>query len=278
MTAITMSDTTESHATHATHARRASATPIDLCTLRERLRGRPQARRLVSSGYATLDDALGGGFQTAAVHELLAPVDGAAAHTVALSTALQALRAAGSPLAGRGGDGWVFYLDSAEDFYPPAAVHMGLPLERLIIIRVQRAVDLLWVCEQALRCATVAVVIAAPRHMDAYMSRRLQLAAETGGGLGLLIRPECGGGSTFAATRVRFDPLSVRASIGASRGAPLEDGGTDIRRMLVSVLKVRERKPAEPFVLELSDAAGDVYPHAVSVDRSGLSSGRIAAG
>ncbi|MCG3127821.1 MAG: hypothetical protein CHACPFDD_02693 [Phycisphaerae bacterium] len=250
---------------------------LDLSTLRERLRGPARSRALVSSGYAALDHALGGGFQTAAIHELLAPVDGAAAHTVALSAALQALHSGDSPMTGARGDGCVLYLDSGGDFYPPAAVRVGLPLDRLIVIRPRCAADLLWVCEQALRCALVAALVATPHHMDAYVSRRLQLAAEAGGTLGLLIRTHAAGGSTFAATRVRFDPLAARVSTGV-RGTPREDGGTDVRRLLVSVLKVRERKPAEPFVLELSDAAGDVYPHAVSVDRSGLSLRRIAAG
>ncbi len=102
---------------------------------------------------------------------------------------------------------WVFYLDTAGDFYPPAAIQLGLPLERLLVIRTKRNVDALWVCEQVLRCPAVAAVVLPIRAMDAYVSRRLQLAAETGGGLGFLLRSAARGGHTFAATRLRLDPL-----------------------------------------------------------------------
>ena len=84
------------------------------------------------------------------------------------------------------------------------------------------------------------------RSLDARVSRRLQLAAETGGNLGLLIRSDIRGGPTFAASRLRFEPLP-----GAACG----------RRLLVSVLKLREGRLPPPFELELPDA------HAFAQDR-----------
>jgi len=168
---------------------------------------------------------------------------------------------------------WVFYIDTAGDFYPPAAVQLGLPLERLLVIRTKRNVDALWVCEQALRCPAVAAVVLPIRAMDTYVSRRLQLAAETGGGLGFLLRSAARGGHTFAATRLRIDPLPNKdptpcfAKDGVSvstvgrqpdplSGADAElDGFYATWRVQVTLLKLREGRLAEPFELILPPAA-----------------------
>jgi hypothetical protein len=160
----------------------------------------------------------------------------------------------------------VFFIDTAGDFYPPAATAFGLPLERLLIIRAPRTTEALWVCEQALRCKAVAAVILPIRNVDAYVSRRLQLAAETGGGLGFLVRSNTRGGQTFAATRLRLDPLPSRnptprsARDGATAGQQFDprantlrnSGGDSVtRRLRVTLLKLRDGHPADPFELAL---------------------------
>jgi protein ImuA len=196
------------------------------------------------TGLPSLDAALGGGFAGAAVHELVTATEGAAAHTVALRAAA---RAAGE-------NRWVFFIDAAGDLYPPGVAQFGVPLGRLVIVRPAYPADALWVCEQTLRCRAVAAVILPLRTIDARASRRLQLAAETGGGLGLLIRQDERGGHTFAASRLRLEPLL---------------GDADARRMLVTVLKLRESRPPEPFVVELPDAADSVPAPAEPADRAG---------
>jgi len=187
------------------------------------------------------------------VHELLAPVDGAPVRSVAL---LAAGRAAGEHR-------WILYVDTGGDFYPPGAAQLGVPLERLLVVRAARRVDALWVSEQALRCRAVAAVVLPVRRVDAYISRRLQLAAESGGGLGLVIQSEPRPGHTFAASRLRLDPLL---------------GEAETRRVLVSVLKLREGRPPEPFVLELPDAAGAVRAHAGSGERAGQTRRSVVVG
>ncbi len=195
-------------------------------------RGRSSPPRC-SSGLPGLDAVLGGGFAAAAVHELLAGAEGAAVRSVALRTAAHA--------AGR--SKWIFYIDTGADLCPSGVVQLGVPLGRLLVVRTPRAADALWVCEQALRCRAVGAVVLPLRTIDAYASRRLQLAAEAGGGLGLLICSDERGGGTFAASRLRFDPL-------VGEGA--------VRRLLVTVLKLREGRPCEPLVVELPDAADSV--------------------
>jgi protein ImuA len=222
------------------------------------------------SGLPALDAALGGGFVMAAVHELVAANEGAPAHSMALRMAAQA--------AGR--HKWIFYIDTQQELYPPGVAQLGVPLGRLMVVRALRSADALWVCEQALRCQAVAAVVLPLRSIDAYTSRRLQLAAEAGGSLGLLICQDQHGGHTFAASRLRIEPLvspaeerEKKAGTGTA-GEPFARTspgwrGASPRFFRVTVLKLREGRPREPFVVEWPDAADFVSASAVPVDRAG---------
>jgi protein ImuA len=205
------------------------------------LRGRAPAARC-PTGFPNLDNALGGGFFTAAVHELIATTDGTAAHSLALHTAA---RAAGE-------NQWLLYLDTTYDLNPPGVTQLGVPLGRLIVVRTPHLADALWVAEQTLHCPAVAAVVLPLRNIDPHASRRLQLAAEAGGGLGFLLRSTAPDGPTFAASRLRLEPL---------------DGAVTTRRMQITILKQREGPPCAPFVVELPDAADFVPAHAVLRDR-----------
>jgi hypothetical protein len=80
-------------------------------------------------------------------------------------------------------------VDGEGSFYPPAAASLGIPLERMILLRPRGAADAIWAIDQSLRCAAVAAVWAAlPTQIDDRDARRLQLAAETGRTPGLLVR------------------------------------------------------------------------------------------
>jgi protein ImuA len=206
-------------------------------------RGRKPPERC-PSGLTELDAALGGGFSNCAVHELMAPQEGTPAYSLAWRIAARA--------AGR--NYWIFYIDMPLDLNPLGVVQLGVPLERLVVVRTPATAEALWACEQALRCRAVAAVVLPLRSVDTYSSRRLQLAAEAGENLGLLICQEPRDGSTFAASRLRLEP----------RVAP---PGTC--RMEVTVLKQRAGRPGTPFVVEWSDAANLVPVSAVPVDRTG---------
>ena len=141
-------------------------------------------------GMPAIDAALGGGLACAALHEL-APAAPAEFGTAAgFALAIAALRTAGGSAA----------LFIQTDFasleagapYGLGLDGFGLPMERLIMLRVPRPVDALWACEEALKSRGVAVVIAelpeAGEVADFTATRRLTLAARAGGGLGLLQR------------------------------------------------------------------------------------------
>jgi hypothetical protein len=139
---------------------------------------------------------------------------------------------------------WIFYIDTLGWLYPPGAAQLGVPLERLIVLRGVHGAAALWAAEQVLRCRAVAAMILPVQQLDATAARRLQLAAEHGGGLGLLLRRQAEGvaGATFAATRLRFDSLPMPTSEPHTR---------------VTVLKQRDGRCGEPIVID-TKRNGDV--------------------
>jgi len=84
--------------------------------------------------------------------------------------------------------GWIVWCDFARRFYPPGAVAMGLDLDRLLLLRPKTQADELWAATECLRSVGVAACIVAPPRLSVVQARRLQLAAERGGGVGLVLR------------------------------------------------------------------------------------------
>lgn len=93
---------------------------------------------------------------------------------------------------------------------PELPMLWGLPrgvAERLHVVRARGEVDLLWSVEEALRCRAVAAVVAEPdKELGLTTGRRLQLAAEAGRSLGLLLIRQ-GMGSNATETRWHCAPL-----------------------------------------------------------------------
>jgi protein ImuA len=147
-----------------------------------RLEGaRPTTRDevLLSAGCTAMDRLLPeGGLRRGWLTEWLG-VEGGGAGTLALIAAREACLAGGV----------LVVMDRWRRFYPPAAAGLGIPLETMIVVRPQNAREELWALDQALRCGGVAAVWAPLENVADHAFRRLQLAAEAGGVLGLLVRP-----------------------------------------------------------------------------------------
>jgi protein ImuA len=145
---------------------------------------------LLTLGLPAVDAALGGGLACAALHELAPACPAQFGAAAGFALALAALRTAG------GRSALIvqtdFAVTEAGAIYGPGLDCLGLPMERLILVRVPRPVDVLWACEEALKSSGVAIVIAElPQAGDAAdftATRRLTLAAHAGGGLGILLR------------------------------------------------------------------------------------------
>lgn len=203
-----------------------------------------------SSGGEVLDRMLPhGGLRPGTLVEWVSDSQGAGARLLALIAAAQWLAhpaADGRPLVIT--DGW----REDESFYPPAAISLGIPAERMVVFRkpspplavnqaygdqarvspsqLKRARgDLVWAMDQALRSGAVAGVFAEVGDWLAVAdARRLQLAAESGGAMLFWVRPT-------AAVAKRTKSVSV-ADV---RWAVSTLAGTGGRRLQVELVRCR---------------------------------------
>ena len=98
---------------------------------------------------------------------------------------------------------------SPQLLYGPGLSQAGLATERLIIARARKPAELLWVLEEGLRSGALAAAVGEPEgRLTLTASRRLQLAAEAGGGFGFLLAPEDDAAAPSALhSRWRASPL-----------------------------------------------------------------------
>ncbi|CAN5657558.1 hypothetical protein BH09PLA1_BH09PLA1_20890 [soil metagenome] len=85
--------------------------------------------------------------------------------------------------------GAIVWCDPQGKLYPPAVAAMGVPLDRLFLLRPKTIPDENWAIAECLRCRGVSATIASPRRLSRIEARRFQLAAERGRGIGILLRP-----------------------------------------------------------------------------------------
>ena len=86
--------------------------------------------------------------------------------------------------------GTVLWIAPDPDAWPPGLARFGLSPAQLVLVRAPREQDGLWAMEETLRCPAVGAALLVTRELDLTAARRLQLAAEAGGVLGLLLRPD----------------------------------------------------------------------------------------
>jgi protein ImuA len=220
-------------------AKSISTRRLDLIAeLQERLKRFAQARRgagqTVSTGCPELDARLpGGGLARGTLVEWLTPGPGSGGGSLALSVAREACRD-GGPLV---------VVDRRGQFYPPAAAGAGMNLEQLIVVRPATAADENWALDQALRSPGVAAVLCWIERLQPRAWRRMQLAAEATGNLGLFIRPATARGDpSWADVRFLVEPLSTSAG----------------RQLRVELLRLRGNSGGQTLHLELDDETGAV--------------------
>jgi protein ImuA len=174
-----------------------------------------QSPALLSFEIAEIDQALGGGLPACALHEVAAWRESELAAASGFACAVAAHRGQAKPVL------WAAEnLASLENGYPygPGLDEMGLSPERLVLVTAQRARDVLWVMEEALRCSGIGAVIGEIRSekaLDDVAGRRLALACEEKGGLALLLR---------AAPDDRPFPAATRWIVEAARSGEVRFG------------------------------------------------------
>ena len=138
-------------------------------------------KQTLSCGCEALDHCLpDGGYVPGSVIEYLRAMPGCGASTLAFTAAAAAMKST---------NGFVVIIDTQHNIYPPALASWGIDLEKVVLVRPQSDVDALWAVDQSLRTPAVAAVVADVQRIDDRAARRMQLAAEQGGGLALLLRP-----------------------------------------------------------------------------------------
>jgi protein ImuA len=151
------------------------------------LEGEDGALRRLRFGVSAIDNGLPwGGLALGGVHEIIEAEDsaGGGAALGFCAALLARLSAAGGSvlwcqrgsIAGRG------------ELYAPGLAGFGLDPSRLILVRARNDDDLLWAMQEGLRCGRLAAVVGEPRKLGLSKARRLQLAAESRGVPGFLLR------------------------------------------------------------------------------------------
>jgi protein ImuA len=198
----------------------------------EGARKQQRAEQVISTGLAALDRSLPeGGLNPGTLLEWLSAHEGCGATSLALI------------LAGRVQErgGIMVVIDEEREFYPPAANASGICLARTAVIQPARPRDGLWVWEQALRSTAVSVVLGWLKTINDRSFRRLQLAAEEGGSIGLLMRLE----------RARAEPSWAAARFLVEALPGDENMPASDRRLRIETLQCRRGQSGQMFDVEL---------------------------
>lgn len=129
------------------------------------------------TGHPELDALLpGGGWPMGRLIEIQTPTPGLAEIRLLLP-ALRQIQAEGR---------WIIWAAPPYRPYTPGLTQAGLDLSRILCVDPVVPADLWWCLEKLLRHPACGIVMTWPAHCDATILRRLQLAVEAGGGLGIL--------------------------------------------------------------------------------------------
>src|SRR5271154_6721260 len=141
-------------------------------------------RPVWSTGRSSLDARLpGGGWPTASLIEVLLDDTGLGEVQLFLPALVESQRTSGDVP-------WLVWIAPPHEPYAPALAQQGIELTRLLVVRPTTATEALWAAEQALGSGVCAAVLLWLKGTDDRWLRRLKLAAEAGGALGVLFRPE----------------------------------------------------------------------------------------
>lgn len=187
-------------------------------------------------GVPEVDAALGGGLLSGALHEASALASGALAGFV-LALAARAVARRGRPLLLVQQE-----LLARESGVPsaPGLAAFGLPAGALLLVRVRRPQDVLFVMEEGLRCPGIAAVVgevcaSLPDALTA--TRRLSLAARDQRTLGILARHTAQAEPCAAASRWTISPLPSPAPDGL--------GGLGLPRVRARLVRNRWGPPGD---------------------------------
>ncbi|MGQ8335249.1 ImuA family protein [Sunxiuqinia sp. A32] len=180
-------------------------------------------------GLGVMNSAFPNGvFPVGAIHEFISPSEAhAAAANGFLSNLVSTLMCK---------NGTCLWIGVQRKVFPPALIFFGIEPHRVIFIDVKQPKEVLWVMEQALKCAALSAVVAELRDISFAESRRLQLAVEQSRVTGFLHRIQPCTKSTLACvSRWKITPMPSQASDGLP--------GVGSPRLEVELEKIRNGRP-----------------------------------
>jgi cell division inhibitor SulA/protein ImuA len=151
----------------------------------------------VSSGFVELDALLpSSGFPVGALTEVIVPRFGVGELRLLLPAITRLMR-----------ERWLALVAPPYIPYAPTLSRAGVDLSHVLVVNTNERSDTLWATEQALRVGTCGAVLSWPAKTDFKWLRRLQLAAEAGGTMGVVFSPmHYAATSSPAALRLRLEP------------------------------------------------------------------------
>ncbi|HYG29623.1 MAG TPA: protein ImuA [Allosphingosinicella sp.] len=215
---------------------RIAALRAEIAALAESARG--GARLCLPFGIEAIDRRLaGGGLAVDALHEIAgaAPGLGNDAAATLFAAAVAARRA--------GAEGTVLWAFSRRDLFAPGLAQAGLAPDRLLYAECRRDEEVLAVMEEGLRHGGLSAVVGEVGRCAMPATRRLQLAAEEGGTMALMLKRWRRSGEdplafpSAAITRWRLAPVP---------SAPLQVPGVGRARWRLDLARQRG---GEPFTL-----------------------------
>jgi protein ImuA len=225
-----------------------AAKPV-LAELRRRVehleRGRAPRRPALPFGVPAIDGVLpGGGLALGALHEVGGGGNGA------VDGATAALFAAGIAARTKGEVLWCL---TRRDLFAPALAQAGLAPSRVIYVEAGDETSVLACFEEGLRHGGLGAVVAEVARLPMTASRRLQLAAEGSGALGLAIRRWRR--HTEAADFGQPTASVTRWRVSALPSTPLPAPGVGRARWMLELMRCRGGESAD-FDVEACDGKG----------------------
>jgi protein ImuA len=158
------------------------------------------------------------------------------------------------------------------DLHPPGLALAGLSTQRLLLVRAPNEREILWAMEEGLRSRALAAVVGEVEALSTPASRRLQLAAESGGVTAFVLHRDTAIAASAAVTRWRVTTLPSVPIMG--------EPGIGRPRWQLELQRCRGGMPAV-WEVEASDAqqnrtAGHVAVSAALADRPALWQSRAA--
>jgi protein ImuA len=151
--------------------------------------------------------------------------------------------------------GAVVWVARRGDLFAPGLAGLGFPAERLIQVKARDEAEVLSVLEDALSTQGVAAAVGEAEAPDLTAGRRLQLACEKRGGLGVLLHRRPYGGRAGKPRMVSGSASLSRWRIAAAPSQPdAGELGLGPSRWRVELERCRGGRPGG-WILEQSDAA-----------------------